>query len=98
MSIDAASRSLETYEACYQRVLQARREWAEAGQPLIHTYPNGLTGVAPSLKALRLCEADAARALEVLRVRHPGPPVRAVVEASLTTSPAEKLRLLKPSD
>ena len=97
MSVDAATRALETYELAYSICCQARREWAELGQPLVLEFKNGMVGIHPAYKALRLAEADAARALEVLRVRRPGPPVRAVVEAQLGQSPAQRLRAVPPA-
>jgi hypothetical protein len=96
MSIDWYSRALESYEASYSRLLQARQAWADEGRPLLHTFANGMTGVSPHLKALRLCEADAARGLEALRIRHPGPSATAVISATLPESPAQRLRVVEP--
>ena len=92
---DPALRARETYELAYERTLLARAAWEAAGQPFIHTFRNGMIGQSPHFRALRDAEADAAKFLELARVKHRGPSPVAVVQTDIGTSPAEKLRLLK---
>ena len=92
---DPSERSRESYELAYDRVVQARDEWDKAGRPLIVVYSNGMEAMAPLLKALRELETDAARRLAEARVKHRGPQPKAVVQATIGESPAQKLRRLK---
>ena len=96
MSYDPYERARETYELAYERVVLARQAWAQAGRPFVHEFRNGMVGQAPLFRALREAEADAAKFLETVRVRHRGPSPRAVVQTDIGVSPAARLRALPP--
>jgi hypothetical protein len=93
--VDPYQRALESYELAYSRVVQARNEWERAGRPFVVEHRNRMLGVAPIWRALREAERDAARALEVIRLRHSGPDPVARVRSSIGESPAQKLRRIK---
>lgn len=89
---DPAERAREAYELAYARVCLAREEWAKAGRPLTLEQTNHVVGIHPLWKALREAEQDAAKYLELARVKHRGPQPKAVVQATIGESPAAKLR------
>jgi hypothetical protein len=93
--VDPYARALEAYELAYERVCQAREEWERAGRPLVIEHRNRMVGASPLLRVLQQAERDAARALEVIRLRHAGPDPVARVRASIGESPAHKLRRVK---
>jgi hypothetical protein len=95
MNVNPYARAVEAYELAYDRVLLAREQWADAGRPFMLTHANRMVGQHPLFTALRQAEQDAARALELIRLRHAGPDPKAVVRASIGESPAQKLRRVK---
>ena len=92
---DPAQRAQEAYGFAYERVIQAREEWAKAGRPLVAVLKNGVETTDPLLKTLRELEVDAAKRLADARVKHRGPQAKAVVQASIGEPPAAKLRAVK---
>src|SRR4051794_37491744 len=76
---------------------RARREWRQAGSPLLITHPNGITSAHPLVAVMRDAEKDAARYGEALglkpgRVARRGPDPVATISADIGESPAAKLR------
>jgi hypothetical protein len=92
---DPAERARETYVLAYERALLARQEWAAAGRPLTIVLANGVETLHPLWKALREAELDASKFLELARIKHRGPAPKAVVQASIGESPAQRLRSVK---
>ncbi len=92
---DPAEDALEAYALAHERVRLARQRWAEAGEPFTMVFSNRVEGGHPLWKALLEAEAFAERMRENVRLKHRGPDVGAVVQATIGLSPAAKLRAVK---
>lgn len=91
MQVDAQAR----YERAVELASQARREWEEAGSPLLIEWANGTLSEHPLVKLLRECERDCERFARVLAKKPMGRKPVAVIQSQVGGSPASKIRRVK---